>query len=50
MLQEDAILACSSNLLNSNIRLFAIRFQGPKLFNSFKFRDADTFSQVKSKI
>ena len=29
MLQEEAIHGCSSNLLNSNIRQFAVRFQGP---------------------
>ena len=36
----------------ANIRQFAIRFQGPKLFNSFstEIQNADSFSQFKSKL
>ena len=36
----------------TNIRQFAIRFQGPKLFNSFntEIQNADSFSQFKSKL
>ena len=36
----------------TNIRKFAIRFQGPKLFNSFstEIQYADSFSQFKSKL
>ena len=35
----------------TNIRQFAIRFHGPKLFNSFntEIQNADSFSQFKSK-
>ena len=36
----------------TNIRQFAIRFQGPKLFNYFntEIENADSFSQLKSKL
>ena len=36
----------------TNIRQLAIRFQGPKLFNSFstEIQNADSFSQFKSKL
>ena len=36
----------------TNIRQFAIRFRGPKLFNSFntEIQNADSFSQFKSKL
>ena len=36
----------------TNIRQFAIRFQGPKLFNSYntEIQNADSFSQFKSKL
>ena len=36
----------------TNIRQFAIRFQGPKFFNSFntEIQNVDSFSQFKSKL